>query len=165
MEPCCELTHKMKTSDSSTELSTDELLAALGIGGDSADQNDITVLRHVRSSVERRAAEVIADHKPCVDFDRFQALFVLVESDLKSRARETSRFRRYTVIHKGNYFILGGQIVYVAEVGAPFKAPDGKSDARLRVIYANGTESNLLRSSLRRALYKDNRGRRITNPM
>lgn len=148
----------------STEMDTDELLAALGFGGDSSDQNDITVLRHVRSRSERRAAEVIANHKPCVDFNRFQALFVQVESDLKSRTRETSRFRRYTVIHEGNYFILGGQIVYVAEVGVPIKAPDGKSDARLRVIYANGTESNLLRSSLRRALYKDNRGRRISCP-
>lgn len=36
--------------------------------------------------------------------------------------------------------------------------------ARLRVIYANGTESNLLRRSLQRALYKDETGRRMTDP-
>ena len=148
--------HKLKTSD--TDMDTDELLAELGV----CYENDITVLRHVRSSAERRAAEIIADHKPCTDFERFRALFVQVESDLQSRTRETTRFRRYTVISNGDYFILGGQIVYVAEVGAPIKAPDGKSDARLRVIYANGTESNLLRSSLQRALYKDSRGRRIS---
>ena len=147
--------HKLKTSD--TDMDTDELLAELGV----CYENDITVLRHVRSNAERRAAEVIAVHTPCADFDRFQALFVQVESDLKSSTRETTRFRRYTVISNGDYFILGGQIVYVAEVGATIKAPDGKSDARLRVIYANGTESNLLRSSLQRALYKDSRGRRI----
>jgi hypothetical protein len=34
----------------------------------------------------------------------------------------------------------------------------------LRVIYANGTESNLLRRSLERALYKDETGRRLTDP-
>ena len=145
------------------KMTDDDLLNALGIDSESNDQNDITVLRHVRSNIERRAAEVIADHKPCADFDRFQVLFAQVESDLNSRRRETTRFRRYTVVHEGNYFILGGQIVFVAEVGATIKAPDGKSDARLRVIYANGTESNLLRSSLRRALYKDNRGRRISS--
>ena len=40
-----------------------------------------------------------------------------------------------------------GQLVYVAEVGDPIKTSIGKNDARLRVIYANGTESNLLRRS------------------
>ena len=39
-----------------------------------------------------------------------------------------------------------------------------KSDARLRVIYSNGTESDLLLRSLQRALYKDEAGRRITDP-
>ncbi len=145
------------------DMSDGELLEALGIGSDSSDPNDITVLRYVRSNGERRAPKMIADHTPCVDFDRFQALFAQVELDLKSHRRETSRFRRYTVINDGDYFVLGGQIVYVAEVGATIKAPDGKSDARLRVIYANGTESNLLLRSLQRALYKDSGGRRISS--
>ncbi|MFM9977021.1 MAG: antirestriction protein ArdA [Sphingomonadaceae bacterium] len=34
----------------------------------------------------------------------------------------------------------------------------------MRVIYSNGTESNLLLRSLQRALYKDEDGRRITEP-
>ena len=57
-----------------------------------------------------------------------------------------------------------GQLVYVAEIGETIKAPNGESDARLRAIYGNGTESNLLRRSLQRALYKDEAGRRLTNP-
>ena len=40
----------------------------------------------------------------------------------------------------------------------------GKPDARLRVIYDNRTESDLLMRSLQRALYKDDAGRRITDP-
>jgi hypothetical protein len=52
----------------------------------------------------------------------------------------------------------------VAEVGEAIQAPNGESDARLHVIYANGTESNLLRRSLQRALYKDETGRRLTDP-
>lgn len=64
----------------------------------------------------------------------------------------------------GDFFILGGQLVYVAETGETIKASDSESDARLRVIYSNGTESNLLRRSLQRALYKDEAGRRLTNP-
>ena len=54
--------------------------------------------------------------------------------------------------------------MYVAEVGQPIKAPNGQFDARLRLIYSNGTESNLLRWSLQRALYKDEGGRRVTEP-
>ena len=67
-------------------------------------------------------------------------------------------------ITEGQLFILGGQIAYVADVGETFRAPNGETDARLRVVYSNGTESNLLRRSLQRALYKDEAGRRITEP-
>lgn len=67
-------------------------------------------------------------------------------------------------IKEGEFFVLGGQTVYIAEVGEPIKAPNGETDARLRVIYSNGTESNLLLRSLQRALYKDEAGRRISEP-
>lgn len=144
-------------------LDEDALLAELGVGGD-VDQDDITVLRHVRSSTEKRAAEEIADRIPCADFDNFQPLFELAERDLKSAVRKTLRFGRDASIETGNYFIVGGQLAYVAEIGEAIKAPNGESDARLRVIYANGTESNLLRRSLQRALYKDDTGRRLTDP-
>lgn len=145
-------------------LDEDALLAELGVSTDPTDKNDITVLRHVRSSAEKRAAEEIADRTSCADFDKFQPLFERVERDMKSGIRQTLRFGRDTSIASGNFFIVSGQLAYVAEVGETFKAPNGESDARLRVIYANGTESNLLRRSLQRALYKDETGRRLTDP-
>lgn len=145
------------------ELDEDALLAELGVGAESSDPDDITVLRHVRSTTAKRAAEEIADRTPCEDFGTFQPLFEQVERELKSGARKTLRFGRDASIETGNHFILGGQLAYVAETGESFKAPNGESDARLRVIYANGTESNLLRRSLQRALYKDDTGRRVTN--
>lgn len=144
-------------------LDEDDLLAELGVAA-APDEGDITVLRHVRSSVEKRAAEEVADRTPCEDFDQFQPLFEQVERELKSGVRITRRFGRDTSIAEGNFFILGGQLAYVAEVGESIKATYGRNDARLRVIYANGTESNLLRRSLERALYKDDTGRRLTDP-
>ncbi|MCY1225911.1 hypothetical protein D9M72_381230 [compost metagenome] len=48
-------------------------------------------------------------------------------------------------------------------MGETFRTPNGEPDARLRVIFSNGTESNLLQRSLQRALYKDDTGRRITD--
>lgn len=141
-------------------LDDDSLLAELGLG---QEGDDITRLRHVRTFDARKAAEDIADRKKCEDFDRFQPLFERVERGLKEGARKTLRFGRDASVAVGNWFILGGQIVYVAEVGEPLRAPNGESDARLRVIYSNGTESDLLQRSLQRALYKDDTGRRITD--
>ena len=151
------------TTTNVNDLDEDALLAELGIGDVPAEQNDITVLRHVRSNTEKRAAEEIADRTRCADFEKFQPLFEQVERELKSNVRKTLRFGRDTSIAFGNFFILSGQLAYVAEVGETIKAPNGESDARLRVIYANGTESNLLRRSLQRALYKDDTGRRLTD--
>lgn len=155
--------HEIATVDVDA-LDEDALLAELGIGDETVEEGDITVLRHVRSSTEKRAAEEVADRTACQDFERFRPLFEQVEQDLKSGVRKALRFGRDASIADGNYFILGGQLAYVAEVGETIKAPNGENDARLRVIYSNGTESNLLRRSLQRALYKDDTGRRLTDP-
>lgn len=145
-------------------LTEDALLAELGVEvGTSSSEDDITVLRHVRSTAERREAEEIANRTPCKDFKDFKPLFEQAERELKSGDRTALRFGRDASIAMGNFFILGGQLAYVAEVGDTIRAPNGESDARLRVIYANGTESNLLRRSLQRALYKDDTGRRLTD--
>lgn len=157
------LTEEPTTPTNVDEMDEDALLAELGVSSDPADAGDITVLRHVRPHTERQAAEEIADRMPCADFARFQPMFEQAEAELKSGVRKALRFGRDTSIDQGNFFIVGGQLAYVAEVGDTFKAPNGESDARLRVVYANGTESNLLRRSLQRALYKDDSGRRLTD--
>jgi hypothetical protein len=150
-------------------LDADALLAELGIaGGDGVDE-DITQLRHVQTRDERRAAEEIANRERCVDFGKFQPLFADLQLELDSGVRSTRPFVKDAGFLKadidvGQFFILGGQMAYVAEVGEVIKAPNGEVDARLRVIYSNGTESNLLRRSLQRALYKDDAGRRISEP-
>lgn len=149
------------------ELDDDALLAELGVEAETAD---ITELRHVRSSAEKRAAEEIANRDKCEDFEKFQPLFEKVQREIKDGIRQTRPFVKdagflKADIKQGEFFILGGQTVYVAEVGETIKAPNGETDARLRVIYSNGTESNLLLRSLQRALYKDEAGRRITEPV
>ncbi len=148
-------------------LDDDELLAKLGI--DQEEENSITILKHVRSRAEKKAAEEIANRTPCEDFENFEPLFEEVKKDIDSGYRSTIRFRKdagftKTTIKQSLFLIVGGQIAYIAEVGESFKAPNGEDDARLRVIYANGTESNILLRSLIRAMYKDETSRFITNP-
>jgi hypothetical protein len=144
------------------ELNDEALLAELGVG--EKGESDITVLKHVSPRSERQAAEEIANRAACRDFERFKPIFEQAESDLQAGRRESRRFGKDASVAEGDFFILGGQLVYVVEVGETIKAPNGETDARLRVVYSNGTESNLLRRSLQRALYKDEAGRRLTEP-
>ena len=161
----------LKSDEPATALSADDIdiddLAAELEGA--AGGASITQLRHVRTSADKRVADEIADREKCEDFDRFEPLFAGVQRDLEARIRTTRPVVRdagflKADITEGQFFILGGQIAYVAEVGETFPAPNGETDARLRVVYSNGTESNLLRRSLQRALYKDEANRRITEP-
>lgn len=145
----------------------DELMAELaGAAGD----RTITELRHVRASVEKRAAEEIANRAVCADFDSFKPLFERVQRELKSGIRQSLPVDKMeeiklAKIQQGQFFIVGGQIAYVAEVGQDFRTEYDRRDSRLRVVYDNGTESNLLARSFQRSLYpdKDNAGRIITD--
>lgn len=147
------------------DMDDDALLAELGAEAETAP---MTELRHVRPIAEKRAAEEIANRERCEDFDAFRPLFETVRDELDAGLRQTRRIRKDAGFLKadvkaGDFFILGGQTAHVAEIGENFRAPNGQFDARLRVIYSNGTESNLLLRSLQRALYKDETSRRISD--
>lgn len=145
--------------DDPDNVDVDELLNELG-GLD----DDITTLRHVKPRGEVARPDEVAERKPCPDFERFEPLFKQVRADLKIGVRESRRWGENSDIQSGQFFILRGQMAYVANVGETFVSPNGKENARLRVIYDNGTESNLLLHSLGSALYKDEMGRRVTDP-
>lgn len=145
-------------------LDEDALLAELGVDHEVAGAGDITVLRHVRPYAEIKAAEEIANRIPCADFDHFKFLFKDAEAGLKAGTWMTKPFVKNASIEVGDFFVLGGQIAYVAEMHEGAKTKDGRDNPRLRVIFDNQTESNLLLRSLSRSLYPDGNtpvGRRL----
>jgi hypothetical protein len=148
------------TLSTNDDLTDEALLASLGI----ELENDVTQLTHVRSRSEIKAAEEIAQRTPCQDFDGFKPLFAKVQSQLESGERQTLKYQDNAAVNQGDLFILDGQKVLVAEMGDPFVSDYGRQDSRLRVVYDNATESDLLLRSLQRALNKDKASRRITNP-
>ena len=150
---------ELVSSDAS--ISDEELLSALGI---LPDADDLRELHHVRSSAEKKAAEEVAQREKCLDFEKFKSLFDQVQKELDSGLRDTRPFGIKAEIQPGRFFILGGQKAYVADMGEVFKHDYGLTDARLRVIFDNGTESSLLMRSLQRALTKDTSSRRVTDP-
>ncbi len=152
-----------RIADASADL--DELLAELADGSDA----DINSLRHVRAAADKRAAEEIAARKACEDFNAFRPLFDRVKRELDSGARRTVPMKethevRAAEIKKGDFFIIEGQIAYVAEVGEQFTTKYDRKDSRMRVIYDNATESDVLQRSLQRALHRDETARRIKSP-
>ena len=141
------------------------LLAELGADMEPAD-DDITKLRNVSPVKHRRAAEKVANREVCRDFETFEPLFEQVKKDLELGVRVTINETTQNDFDIGRFFILRGQIAYVADKGEDFKAT-GKNvfDARLRVIFDNGTESALLMRSLQRSFNEPkNNARAISNP-
>lgn len=145
------------------ELDDDALLGELGITG-VEDTSDIRTLKHVSTREDRRAAEEIANRSRCMDFEKFEPQFQQVQKEIETGARQTRPFELKSEIRPGSWFIVGGQKAYVAEMGEMFSNAQGRTDARLRVVFENGTESNMLMRSLQRSLHKDEAGRRITDP-
>ena len=151
------------------DMDDEELLKELGVNCDS--EASITNLKHVKSQAEKRAAaSEVANRKQCEDFDKYKPMFERVNKQIEAGIRETVRFRKDAGFTKTSlkrpqqFLIVGGQTAFIAEIGKSFKAPNSEEDARLRVIYSNGTESNILLRSLIRAMYKDETSRFITDP-
>lgn len=140
-----------------------ELASALS---DYAVGDDVTKLVHVRTHLERQAAEEIAQRTPCADFEKFRPIFEQVQRDLDAGLRTTSKYIGGSPeICEGDLFIIGGQTVLVAKVIERLErfGPNG----RVRVIYDNGTESEMLIRSLQRSMSReaDANGRRISRPL
>jgi hypothetical protein len=158
-----ELLEAMQHGVSLREDPDDEsLLNSLGV--DWKKQADVTYLKHVKPRAEIRAAEEVAKRDLCKDFDVFRPLFESVQKEIESGERRTIKFKDNAEVNKGDWFILDGQKIYVAAVGEPFITEYERPDRRLRVIYDNGTENDMLLRSLQRALNKDKASRRITDP-
>lgn len=153
------------TTLESESFDIDDLAAELA---DFADRDDITVLRHVRTNAEKRAAEEIEQREKCDDFELYEPLFKSVKLELRNGVRKTKTFQSQAkameAIQQGAYYILNGQVAYVADVGDDFTTQYDRRDSRLRVIFDNGTESKILLRSFQRALHRDDAARVISDP-
>lgn len=149
----------------------DALLAELGVASFAPD--GITMLKHVKSRAEVRAAEEIGSRTACKDFDKFKPLFLQTQKELDAGIRETRVLKkpddieydeiRLDEIRQGAFFIVGGQKAYIADIGEEVRNNYDRRDAKLRVIYDNGTEADVLMRSFQRSLYRDSAARLITD--
>ena len=127
-------------------------------------QDSIFQLKHVKHSSEKSdAIDYVAQRVRCPNFHEFEPLFEAANRQLEQGIREAIPFRKEYEIETGQFFILNGIMAYIAEIGEEYEK-NGKKNARMRVIFSNGTEGDNLKRSLATELYKDEHGRRITDP-
>ena len=105
----------------------------------------------------RNKPDYIASRKPCKDFELFRPLFVQCRDDLMQNKRHIVRVagnNSPSGLGKGSFAIVHHVMCYVADESDEVTYQFHKQNKRLRVIYENGTESDILLLSLVRALYK-----------
>ena len=127
------------------------------LGGDA--QDDIFTLKNVPKQKEITMPDYVASRKPCKEFAKYEQLFKDVQSDLRLGKRTLCKFQNEQEIYEREFYILKGVMVYVASKGRLGRIK-GKLNTRLKCIYENGTESNVLMRSLSRELYRD--GKRVS---
>lgn len=124
---------------------------AFGLLGDE-NENDIFTLKHIPK--EREQTDFVAQRKPCKKFDKYEPLFKEVHQDLKKGTRKLSKFNE-KFFEEGSFFILKGVLAYLEKIDDPKKDKFNKLDSRTRIIFENGTESNMLLRSFGKGLYED----------
>ena len=154
-----------KLSEIKSINSVDDILNGDALGlldeefAEAQEAESIFTMKHVKAAP--KMPDYIAKRKPCKEFDQFEHLFKAIHSDLASRKKVTKPFNSEKQIKPGDFFILQGMMVFVANKGNWEKKNFGNYNARLYCVFENGTESNLFLRSLAAAFWKDPTSRQI----
>ena len=112
---------------------------------------------------QRSNPDYIARRKPCMDFDKYEPLFIDCHEKLKKGNLKLKKLDKHRQLIEGLMFVLGG-ILGLIEKTYEFEINDQKKlNGRLRIIFENGTESNMLLQSLIKSL-QDYNGWLISDP-
>jgi hypothetical protein len=139
--------------------SVSEAIADDPLGLLAAPAEDLHELRHVPK--DQAQPDKIAQRKPCEDFDVFRPLFERCQRELRTGARRLAPFRNEQEISVDTFYVLRGVLTYVAWMGERRKE-GGRINPRLRCIFENATEADLLLRSLASQLYRF--GKQVTDP-
>lgn len=118
-----------------------------GVGG------DVLKIKNV-PAYTKASADSIARRKKAEDFDKYKHGFIETQKGLESGKYKLIRFTNSDQIKVGRYYISLGLMVYVDRIGEK-KIVHGSPKARTRLIFENGTESEMYDRSLAIDLYED----------
>lgn len=120
-------------------------------------------MEHVEQGAHqwKNLPEEVAKRKPCEDFFKYERLFDDMQKAIDAGKAVMGRFKNGTTIEVGDFFIVNGILCYVESVLKASVDRHKADNHRLRVIFANGVEIDILKHSLAKALYRDENGRRV----
>lgn len=107
-----------------------------------------------KASEERAQADYIGKRTKCEDFEKYAPLFDEVQHGLDTKTHKLIKFKEAHLV-EGTFFVIEGRLVYLDKIFDTQKDKNHKLDGRIRCIYSNGTESDILFRTLGKALYKD----------
>ena len=131
---------------------------SLDILGDDAE--GLFTFKHTPKDYERAKADFLGKRFKCKDFDKYEHLFKEVQDDLALGKRKLVDFKESN-LREGNYYIYNGILFLLESITYEKKdhyREDGtrvRKDGRTRCIFENGTESNILKRSVEKNLYKN----------
>lgn len=130
------------------------------LGGSERKDKDTSIFDTSSLQKVTTMPDYIAKRKRIKDFDKYEMLFKNCHKEITEGKRKIVSFKNEQDIHPNSFYILKGVLLYVETVGERQKIK-GKTNARLKCIFENGTESDMLLRSLTAELYKN--GRRVTD--
>lgn len=125
--------------------------------------SDLLDISRYKRTVNAASKKSSRKHAP--NFDKYQKLFEKVHEDIANGKRRIIPFKKYD-IESGRYYIQNGVMLYILSISnEKFTGDNGKENARMHVVYENGTENKqLLLQSLASSLYSTGRhGRMVTD--
>jgi hypothetical protein len=159
-EPKAEYKPVVKEINSVEDIFADD---DFGLLGDSDDS--IFNIKHVKAS-KRAESDFVAKRKPLKEFGTYEPRFKQVQRELKAGLRILEEFSEKD-IRPECYFVMDGVLLYLESIKYETKTQEFESGARTRkdgrtkVIFENGTYSQMLHRSLYKQLLKD--GKTVSN--
>lgn len=125
---------------------------------------DTKKLHEIKREQENQPERVSQRHH-MDDFAKYAPLFKQVQADIASGKRQLRPFKNYEILLH-HFYVLKGQLLYVEAIGdrkVINNKSQRKTDARLHVVYENGTENTPLLNGLAASMYGRN-GKIVTEP-
>lgn len=129
---------------------------------DTDDTLDIFKLKNVPSSKDREETDFVARRKPIKEkeFAPYEAAFKKVHQELREGKRKLNEFKDVEQnLEQGKYYLLDGLLLFLESDGIENRklGDTTRKDGRTKIIFENGTQSNMYYRSLSKALYNNGR--------
>ena len=132
--------HELTEEEQLDAILNDPLLADIE---DGVDLGLFDIPEYMRQRLDaRKEAESVGKRRPCEDFDKYIDGFKEIHQGLKSGKYRLSKFS-IKHLNTGRYFVEDGMIGYLVGIENDKVDQYGTRDGRTRIIYENGSESDI----------------------